>query len=198
MRLTRVLERAAGRAAGGVLSFILLVLSAVGTPAGAAAEWRDAGAAALVSTASLSSAALPDAGPRWEWPLASHSLTAPYAAPATRYAAGHRGIDLSAVTGVPVSAPDDAVVRFSGVVVDRPVLTLDHGGGILSSYEPVASELPMGTAVARGSVVGAVAGGGHCQAACLHVGVRVDGEYVSPLLFFARVPPAILLPLGNR
>ncbi|SEI09289.1 MULTISPECIES: M23 family metallopeptidase [unclassified Leifsonia] len=194
MRLTRVVERAAG----GVSTFILLVLSVAGTPASAAAEWRDAGATALVDTASLRSAELPDAAPRWEWPLASPSLTAPYAAPATRYTAGHRGIDLSAVRGTPVSAPDDAVVRFAGVVVDRPVLTLDHGGGILSSYEPVVSELPMGTAVARGSVVGAVAGGGHCQAACLHVGVRVEGEYVSPLLFFARVPPAILLPLGSR
>lgn len=198
MRVVRVVDRAAGRAAGGVLSFVLLALSAVGPAAGAAVEWRDAGAAALVGAASLSSATVPDTEPRWEWPLASHSLTAPYAAPPTRYAAGHRGIDLFAVTGTPVSAPDGAVVRFSGVVVDRPVLTLDHGGGILSSYEPVVSELPVGTVVARGSVVGAVAAGGHCQAACLHVGVRVDGEYVSPMLFFARVPPAILLPLGIR
>ncbi|MFP3465065.1 murein hydrolase activator EnvC family protein [Leifsonia sp. SIMBA_070] len=137
------------------------------------------------------------AAARWEWPLSPHVLQAPYAAPATPYAAGHRGIDLAAVPGAVVIAPSDAVVRFSGVVVDRPVLTLDHGGGVLSSYEPVASELPVGALVARGAVVGAVASGGHCAEACLHVGVRVDGEYVSPLLFFDRVPAAILLPLGR-
>jgi len=129
--------------------------------------------------------------------MSPHVLAAAYAAPATRYAAGHRGIDLEAAPGAVVSAPDDAVVRFAGVVVDRPVLTLDHGGGVLSSYEPVVSEMPVGAAVGRGAVFGAIAAGGHCDGTCLHVGVRVDGGYVSPLLFFGRVPPAVLLPLGT-
>lgn len=191
-------------ATSGVVALVLLVLSALGPSAAAAAnrlpavEWPQYGVGAPAGATSLGSAVSADTEPRWEWPLASHSLTAPFAAPPTRYAAGHRGIDLFAVAGTPVSAPDVATVRFSGVVVDRPVLTLDHGGGILSSYEPVVSELPVGTVVARGAVVGAVASGGHCDAACLHVGVRMDGEYVSPMLFFGRVPPAILLPLGNR
>ncbi|MGO4535569.1 peptidoglycan DD-metalloendopeptidase family protein [Leifsonia sp. 2MCAF36] len=136
-------------------------------------------------------------GGSWVWPMASHVLTAPYEAPATRYTAGHRGIDLEASPGAVVSAPADAVVRFSGVVVDRPVLTLDHGGGVLSSYEPVVSELPVGAVVGRGAVVGVVASGAHCDGMCLHVGVRVAGEYVSPLLFFGRVAPAVLLPLGT-
>lgn len=131
------------------------------------------------------------------WPVPSPAVTVAYAAPSTRYAAGHRGIDLSAVTGAPVVAPDSAVVRFVGVVVDRPVLTLDHGDGVLSSYEPVSSELTVGEPVSRGAALGLVGSGGHCGTACLHVGVRVNGEYVSPLLFFARVPPAVLLPLGD-
>jgi murein DD-endopeptidase MepM/ murein hydrolase activator NlpD len=133
---------------------------------------------------------------RWLWPVPSHTPVAGYAAPPTRYAAGHRGIDLSVTPGTPVAAPAEAVVRFAGVVVDRPVVTLDHGGGVLSSYEPVVSALPVGSAVARGAVIGTVAAGGHCADMCLHLGVRVDGEYVSPLRFLARVPRAILLPLG--
>ncbi|WP_374010826.1 peptidoglycan DD-metalloendopeptidase family protein [Leifsonia sp. LS-T14] len=149
------------------------------------------------AVAATERSAIPGGG-GWAWPLPSHVLTGAYAAPATRYAAGHRGIDLAALPGATVAAPDDAVVRFSGVVVDRPVLTLDHGGGVLSSYEPVTSELPVGAVVGRGAVVGAVAAGGHCDGTCVHVGVRVEGEYVSPLLFFGRVPPAVLLPLAGR
>nr|WP_179454715.1 peptidoglycan DD-metalloendopeptidase family protein [Leifsonia soli] len=134
---------------------------------------------------------------RWSWPVVSPTVAAPYAAPPTRYAAGHRGIDLTAAAGTPVAAPDGAVVRFAGTVVDRPVLTLDHGGGVLSSFEPLSSDLPVGSAVARGEVIGLVGSGGHCGGGCLHVGVRMHGEYVSPMLFFARVPPAVLLPLGS-
>ncbi|WP_431221007.1 murein hydrolase activator EnvC family protein [Leifsonia xyli] len=167
----------------------IAVVASVGWVGGGMAAGADAGRAA--STAAGTS------GGSWTWPLASHILVAPYAAPSTRYAAGHRGIDLAATAGTEVVAPDDAVVRFSGVVVDRPVLTLDHGGGVLSSYEPVASELRPGSVAARGAAVGVVASGGHCEARCLHLGVRVDGEYVSPLLFLGRVPPAVLLPLGG-
>lgn len=133
----------------------------------------------------------------WQWPVPSHRPVAAYAAPPTRYAAGHRGIDLAAAPGLSVAAPADAVVRFAGVVVDRPVVTLDHGGGVLSSFEPVLAGPSVGSAVGRGAVIGTMASGGHCADACLHVGVRIDGEYVSPLRFFDRVPRAVLLPLGR-
>ncbi len=136
-----------------------------------------------------------EGGAPWAWPLAPVTVVAPYAAPATPYGAGHRGIDLRSSPGVPVSAPADGVVWFAGVVVDRPVVTIDHGDGVLSSYEPLASTLRAGDSVQRGAVIGSTAEGGHCASVCLHVGVRIDGEYVSPLLFFSRVPRAVLLPL---
>lgn len=142
--------------------------------------------------------------PRWQWPLATARIVGAYAAPPSRYAAGHRGIDLAAEAGTIVVAPADATVRFVGVVVDRPVLTLDHGSGILSSYEPLvatgsgAAGLSAGDTVARGAPLGVVGIGAHCSNACLHVGVRIDGEYVSPLLFFDRVPRSVLLPLHGR
>ena len=50
----------------------------------------------------------------------------------------------------------------------------------------------------HGAVIGTAGAGGHCSGSCVHVGVRVDGQYVSPLLFFGGVPPAVLLPLGSR
>lgn len=138
----------------------------------------------------------PRVSPRWSWPLAPLRLVRAYEAPPSPYAAGHRGIDLAAPPGAIVTAPSEATVHFVGVVVDRPVLTLDHGSGVLSSYEPVVAEgLAVGDPVTRGLVLGVVGEGAHCSGACLHVGVRVDGEYVSPLLFFDRPPRSVLLPL---
>ncbi len=156
---------------------------------------------AFPSAAATPVASAPKAGPRevpWDWPTASPVLIAHgFVAPATPYTAGHRGIDLEAMasTGAEVRAPTDSTVSFVGQVVDRPVLTLAVGADVLVSFEPLESPLRVGDRVARGQVIGALAIGGHCEASCLHVGVRVAGEYVSPLLFFDRVPRAVLLPL---
>ncbi|WP_236609545.1 murein hydrolase activator EnvC family protein [Leifsonia xyli] len=133
---------------------------------------------------------------RWSWPVSPVHLLKSFAAPPTPYAAGHRGIDLAAAPGAPVTAPASGVVRFAGTVVDRPVLTVEHASGVLSSYEPVTTPLTVGESVSPGDPLAAIATGGHCGSACLHVGVRINGEYVSPLLFFATLPPSILLPLG--
>lgn len=131
----------------------------------------------------------------WAWPVASpHPIVRPYLAPATPYAAGHRGIDIAAAEGATVRAPDDGIVHFAGFVVDRPVLSIDHGGGVLSSYEPVATDLVAGDVVRRGEAIGLVVAG-HCASPCLHLGVRVDGAYVSPLRYLGGQPRAVLLPL---
>jgi murein DD-endopeptidase MepM/ murein hydrolase activator NlpD len=84
-------------------------------------------------------------------------------------------------------------VSFAGVVVDRGVLSIDHGGGVVSSYEPVTTELEAGDPVHAGEAVATI-DRGHCADACVHMGVRVDGEYVSPMLYLGGVPRAVLLP----
>ena len=127
----------------------------------------------------------------WSWPVdAARSVLRPFTAPPTRYAAGHRGIDIA---GEVVLAPADGVVHFAGVVVDRPVLSLDHTSGVLSSYEPVITHLRTGDTVHRGEVIGVVLPG-HCAKTCLHLGVRIDGQYVSPLTFLGGIPRSVLLP----
>jgi len=131
----------------------------------------------------------------WAWPIGGDvRLVAPYVAPAHAYAPGHRGIDLAAPEGSETRAPASGVVAFSGTVVDRPLVTIAHGEGLVSTLEPVASPLSPGDAVSRGQVVGAVATGGHAPAGSLHLGVRLDGEYINPLLLLGGVPRAILLP----
>lgn len=131
--------------------------------------------------------------PAWDWPVDPPLvLIRQYIAPATAYSSGHRGVDLAAGSGT-VHAPADGVVHFAGVVVDRPVLSIRHPGGLISSYEPVETTLSKGDAVARGDPIGTVIVG-HCTGACLHFGVRFDGQYVSPLLYLGGIEPSVLLP----
>ncbi|PPL16524.1 hypothetical protein GY24_12555 [Microterricola pindariensis] len=134
---------------------------------------------------------------RWDWPLGlPHIVVRGFQAPATRYAAGHRGIDLEAAVGTAVFAPAAGSVSFAGVVVDRPVLAIRHDGELVSSYEALESDLAAGDTVAAGQRIGVIAAGGHCDGGCLHFGVRLRGSYVSPMLLLGGMQRAVLLPLG--
>ncbi|MFM9878228.1 MAG: M23 family metallopeptidase [Rhodoglobus sp.] len=149
-------------------------------------------AALLLGLAGPPAAAAMAAVP-WRWPVdPPRSIVRPYLAPATPYAAGHRGVDIRAPTGV-LYAPADGIVHFAGLVVDRPVLSIGHGDGVISSFEPVVAAVREGDVVARGQVIGTVMPG-HCSMLCVHVGVRVHGQYVSPLAFFGSIPASVLLP----
>lgn len=158
---------------------LLALLTASLSPASAAAtETRVAGAAS-----------------DWRWPIAPpRRVVQPFIAPESEYGAGHRGIDIAAAAGTMVVAPADGVVHFSGTVVDRSVLSIEHAGDLVSSFEPVSSELTPGTVVRRGEPVGVVDSGGHCESRCLHFGVRLHGQYVSPLNYLGGIRPPVLLP----
>lgn len=134
-------------------------------------------------------------GADWSWPAPPPiQVVEPFRAPPTPYAAGHRGVDLRAAQGDPVSAPGDGVVSFAGMVAGRPVVSIDHGDGLVSSLEPVVASATEGEPVARGAHVGVVGSGGHCDGDCVHLGARLHGEYVSPMLYLGGVPWAVLLP----
>ncbi|XTR51947.1 peptidoglycan DD-metalloendopeptidase family protein [Pseudarthrobacter sp. So.54] len=93
-----------------------------------------------------------------------------------------------------VSAPAPGTVSFAGVVVDRPVITIDHGDGLRSSFEAVRSTLEAGAAVRVGDVLGWIEPG-HClPGPCVHWGVRRGGTYVNPLAFVTDLRPSVLLP----
>lgn len=129
----------------------------------------------------------------WFWPVAPpRSIARPFIAPTTEYGPGHRGIDVRA-SNPTLFAPADGIVHFAGVVVSRPVLSIRHGASVISSFEPVVALFAAGDAVSRGQPIGTIVAG-HCATACVHVGVRVDGEYVSPLAWFGGIPRSILLP----
>jgi murein DD-endopeptidase MepM/ murein hydrolase activator NlpD len=136
---------------------------------------------------------------RWSWPLRPAPLVIRgFALGPTPWSPGHRGVDLAARPGDQVLAPANGVVSYTGVLAGRPVLSLDHGGGLVSSFEPVSSQLARGTQVRQGQPIGELeAGPGHCSPeACLHWGVRRAGQYINPLsLLPGPRGPVILLPL---
>ncbi|MEO6506090.1 MAG: M23 family metallopeptidase [Terrimesophilobacter sp.] len=132
---------------------------------------------------------------RWHWPVdPPWRVVKPFAAPATPFGPGHRGIDVAAPAGAVVYSPAAGEVYFAGVVVDRPTLSIRHPDGLMSSFEPVVSPLAAGDVVRRGEPVGTLLPG-HCPATCLHFGVRLYGQYVSPLKYLWGIPHSVLLPV---
>ncbi|MDO9591394.1 MAG: peptidoglycan DD-metalloendopeptidase family protein, partial [Microcella sp.] len=120
----------------------------------------------------------------------------PFAAPLTPYGVGHRGVDLGAMEHEAiVVAVTSGVVHFAGVVVDRPVVTVRQGQ-VLATVEPVEPLVAAGDLVQAGDVIG-VLQPGHCHQPCVHLGVRVAGEYVSPLLWLGGLQRAVLLPIDE-
>lgn len=80
-------------------------------------------------------------------------------------------------------AAGPGVIVFTGLVAGIGVVSVDHDGGLRTTYQPVTPILAVGTRVQRGQPI-AVVNPGHpgCPtAACLHWGVRRDGEYLDPL-----------------
>ena len=131
----------------------------------------------------------------WARP-ADGEVTRPFDPPPDRYGAGHRGVDLAGAPGSAVLAAGDGVVVFAGMVAGRPVVSVDHPGGLRTTYEPVEGVVGAGQPVARGTVLGTLAAGheGCPVEACLHWGLRRGEDYLDPLSLLE--PPEVrLLPM---
>lgn len=132
----------------------------------------------------------------WAWPVASTDVVRAFDPPETPYGAGHRGIDIAAPAGSAVLAPDGGVVRFAGQVAGRPVVSIDHAGGLVSSFEPVEPSVSRGEHVDRGQPIGVLLTG-HGGGVRLHLGARLHGAYVDPLPLLGVERP-VLLPMDGR
>lgn len=137
---------------------------------------------------------------QWQAPLAKPVLVNQFLQPNSDYSAGHRGVDFLVSDGDEVLAPADGQVRFSGRVVNRGVLTLEHGGTLLTSFEPVCSTKAVGESVLRGDVIAKVCNESgyknHCGVrVCLHFALRQEDGYLSPLVTIGGLSPSRLLPI---
>ena len=189
------------RAAGGMsgpFPFLFLFIFAVSFGLEeATAKTPGHSASAALATPLAAGPAVETSAARWVWPAGRGEVSRAFESPADKYSAGHRGIDLPASVGEEVVAPAAGVVLFAGVVVDRGVLSIRHVDGTVSSIEPISASVSAGDVVTSGQSVGRVSEGGHCDAACLHVGARVKGEYVDPEPYFVLRRRAVLVPLGD-
>lgn len=126
----------------------------------------------------------------FSWPLQPRpAVERRFDKPAQDWLPGHRGVDLAGAPGQAVLAAGDGIVVFAGKVADKPVVSIDHPGGLRTTYEPVRAEVSVGLRVSRGTRIGTVESGheGCGAAACLHWGARREAgghsrrEYIDPL-----------------
>ena len=99
---------------------------------------------------------------------------------------GHWGADFAMEAGSDVIVVADGIVSFAGTVAGMNTVTVDHGGGIRTSYSYLeAIRVRRGERVHRGDVLG-TSGMDHGIAA-LHFSTRVNGSYVDPSFVFSCV-----------
>ncbi len=110
-------------------------------------------------------------------------LTA-FARPANRYGPGHRGVDLAASAGAEIHAAGPGVVVYAADLAGRGVVSIEHAGGLRTTYEPVTASVNVGDAVRAGQLIGTLQTGhaGCAPADCLHWGARLpDRVYLDPM-----------------
>jgi murein DD-endopeptidase MepM/ murein hydrolase activator NlpD len=154
------------------------------------------GAAALAAALSLPSTGADPSSPdpatsagapvpgTYAWPVTG-PVIATFEPPGSPYGAGHRGIDIRAPSGTPVRAAQRGVVSFAGSVAGSLYVSVDHPDGVRTTYSWLsATAVARGDRVERGQVV-ASSGLGHPGGADpphLHLGARLAGQYIDPLL----------------
>ena len=133
------------------------------------------------------------------WPLDPRpEVVSRFDPPASRWGAGHRGVDLRGPVGQPVRAAEAGTVTFAGRLAGRGVVVVSHGA-TRTTYEPLAATVAVGDAVAAGTVIGRLELlGSHCLPhACLHWGLLEGERYLDPLTLVGG-GPVRLLPLSGE
>lgn len=118
--------------------------------------------------------------------------------PPTPYAAGHRGVDLSAPVGAELRAVAAGRVHHAGPVAGRGVLSIALPNGLRTTYEPVRPLVSEGEQVMAGQVVALLTEGSHCPVPCLHWGLLAGEAYLNPLTLLPRPTPRLLPDPGGR
>lgn len=108
----------------------------------------------------------------------------------------HKGQDISAPTGTPVSVTADGVVVIARWVKGYGNgIYVDHGNGITTRYGHLSRiDVVEGQTVKRGQQIGLVGSTGRSTGPHLHYEVRINGEPTSPLPY---LPSTTTAPGGH-
>ena len=151
----------------------------------------------MPAIATGSGSAATSAAGGWTWPVVGPVIQA-FDPPETPYGSGHRGIDIAAEVGTTIVAPADGTVSFAGPIGGYLFVTIDHGGGLSSTYSWLSAKLiRKGDRVLHDQPI-ALTGWGHPGAPIphLHLGVKLDGAYVDPLSYLGPVSLASFVRLA--
>ena len=115
---------------------------------------------------------------RFQWPVIGYI--------SQDYWYGHRGLDIGAPTGTPVSAADGGFVTFVGWtdVGYGNLIRIDHGNGFATWYGHLSQfNVVIGQAVKRGDLIGYVGSTGQSTGPHLHFEIRTSDGLLNPRLY---------------
>jgi murein DD-endopeptidase MepM/ murein hydrolase activator NlpD len=131
----------------------------------------------------------------WAVPV-DRPISDPFRPPECRWCSGNRGIEFAAEPGDEIRSVASGTVWFHGMVGGTGYLTLLVEGNVVSTLVTVGGvevshRRERGSVVRAGDQIGVATGK-------VHLGVRVNGEYVDPALWLnAGVGRARLIPVGE-
>lgn len=114
-------------------------------------------------------------------------ITDPFRAPEHDFGPGNRGIEYGTTAGVAVTASADGTVSFAGTVAGSLFVSIDHGGGLITTIGFLDGiSVSGGDVVAQGDVVGSAGERTHFSA-------RQDGVYFDPQNLFGLIRVSVRL-----
>lgn len=128
----------------------------------------------------------PYTGGAFRWPCPSSTrVTSDYGtrvSPMSGASSNHKGIDIGASAGADIiAAADGTVTAASYSSAAGNYVMIDHGGGLYTVYMHASSLLVSpGQTVSAGDVIAKVGSTGISTGSHLHLGVSLNGSYVSP------------------
>jgi len=112
--------------------------------------------------------------------------------PAKNWLPGHRGVDLEATPNDQIYAAGAGTVIYAGTLAGIPTVSIEHPGGLRTTYQPVLPLVAVGDTVTGKQPIGALAPGGTHGYPGLQWGAKFGADdYINPLTLLPA--PAIRL-----
>lgn len=126
-------------------------------------------------------------------PVAGHQVNSPFGLrrmPWESHGRLHRGVDIAAPSGTPVTAVEDGVIMRAGISPSYGrYVEVKHEGGLTSFYAHLGRidrHAKAGVAVSGGTVIGRIGSSGVSTGPHLHLEIRRGATPLNPTAFIGR------------